>query len=315
MQNSNLDKKSSSIFSKISFLLIIAICSTSLINSAIALILGFLFSNFIGHPFIHINRKAISWLLKIAVIGLGFGMNIQETFRASNDAFLLTIISIVVVIAGGFVLGKALKIRKETTHLISSGTAICGGSAIATVAPVIGATEKDISISLGAVFLLNSIALIIFPYIGHLLGLTQYEFGIWCAIAIHDTSSVVGAALTYGDQALQVATTVKMARVLWIIPLSILSMFMFKGKNNNIKIPWFILLFVFAIILNSYSMINNSVAVVITDLAKRILVVTLFLVGAGLTFEMIRTAGWKSMLLGICLWMIISVFSLLYITF
>ncbi|MEO5967832.1 MAG: putative sulfate exporter family transporter, partial [Ferruginibacter sp.] len=208
-----------------------------------------------------------------------------------------------------------LKLDRKTTHLISSGTAICGGSAIAAVAPVIGATEKDMSISLGVIFLLNSVALILFPPIGLYLKLSQVDFGIWSAIAIHDTSSVVGAALAYGEEALKVATTVKLARALWIIPVSILSMFLFKGKGNKVKIPWFIFLFILAIILNSYFNIPTVITKGITTVSKSMLVLTLFLIGAGLSVQKIKEAGWKPMLLGIMLWLFISISSLIAILY
>ena len=235
-----MEKLKNPILIKILFVFALVACLSSFISGPIALIGGFVFYYFLGHPFIQYNQKSVNWLLKIAVVGLGFGMNIEETLSASKDGVLLTIASIFLIMILGFFIGKFLKLQKETTHLISSGTAICGGSAIAAIAPVIKASEKDISISLGIVFLLNSVGLLIFPSIGHYFNLTQHQFGLWCAIAIHDTSSVVGAAYAYGDEALKVATTVKLARALWIIPLSIVSVFLFKGKNNSIKIPWFI---------------------------------------------------------------------------
>jgi uncharacterized integral membrane protein (TIGR00698 family) len=248
--------------------------------------------------------------LKIAVIGLGFGMNLQETLAVGADGFSLTISTIVLTLTLGFVIGAALKMSRKTSHLIASGTAICGGSAIAAVAPVIKASEKDIAVALGVVFLLNSVALIIFPFIGHQLGLSQYDFGLWSAIAIHDTSSVVGAAHTYGEEALNVATTVKLARALWIIPLSIVSIFLFKGKGKSIKIPWFIFLFIGAIVLNSYAPIPDIFAKSITGGSKLLLVLTLFLIGAGLSVEKIKAAGWKPMILGVSLWVIVSIASL-----
>ena len=192
-------------------------------------------------------------------------------------------------------------------------TAICGGSAIAAVAPVIKASEKDISISLGVIFLLNSIALIVFPPLGHFFGLTQHQFGLWSAIAIHDTSSVVGAAYTYGEEALKVATTVKLARALWIIPLSILSVFLFKGKGKSVKIPYFIFLFILAIIINSYFAIPAVITEGITGVSKSLLVLTLFLIGAGLSLDKIKAAGWKPMILGVSLWIFISISSILVI--
>jgi uncharacterized integral membrane protein (TIGR00698 family) len=289
------------------------LCILGYVSSPVALVGGFLFSYFLGHPFITLNSKAVNWLLKIAVVGLGFGMNLKETLAAGQDGFILTIFSIIATLVVGFGIGKLLKMHRKTSHLISSGTAICGGSAIAAVSPVINASEKDISISLGVIFLLNSIALIVFPPLGHLLGLTQHQFGLWCAIAIHDTSSVVGAAYTFGEEALKVATTVKLARALWIIPLSLLSVFLFKGKGKSVKIPYFIFLFILAIILNSYLPIPEAFTQGITGISKSLLVLTLFLIGAGLSINKIKSAGWKPMILGFSLWIFISVCALLVI--
>ncbi len=298
---------------KVLFILCMVFCILGYVSSPVALVGGFLFSYFLGHPFIALNSKAVNWLLKIAVVGLGFGMNLKETLTAGKDGFLLTIFSILATLILGYFLGRLLKMNRKSSHLISSGTAICGGSAIAAVSPVINASEKDISISLGVIFLLNSIALIVFPPLGHLFGLSQHQFGLWCAIAIHDTSSVVGAAYTFGEEALKVATTVKLARALWIIPLSLFSVFLFKGKGKSVKIPYFIFLFILAIILNSYLPIPEFLTEGITNVSKSLLVLTLFLIGAGLSMEKIKSAGWKPMILGFSLWIFISVSAILII--
>src|SRR5690554_3350138 len=310
MEKSNSDK---STWIKVIFIIVMVLCISGYISSPVALVGGFLFSYFLGHPFLSLNGKAVSWLLKIAVVGLGFGMDLVETIHAGKEGFILTVFSISITLILGYFLGKLLKMDRKGSHLISSGTAICGGSAIAAVAPVIKASEKDISISLGVIFLLNSIALIVFPPLGHLFGLSQHEFGLWCAIAIHDTSSVVGAAFTFGEEALKVATTVKLARALWIIPLSLLSVFLFKGKGKSVRIPYFIFLFVLAIIMNSYLPIPEMITHGITSISKSLLVLTLFLIGAGLSIDKIKSAGWKPMILGISLWIFISVSSLLAI--
>jgi len=312
MEKSNSDK---STWIKVIFVIVMVLCISGYISSPVALVGGFLFSYFLGHPFLSLNGKAVSWLLKVAVVGLGFGMNLSETFKAGKDGFILTVFSIAATLVLGYFLGKLLKMDRKSSHLISSGTAICGGSAIAAVAPVIKASEKDISISLGVIFLLNSIALIVFPPLGNLLGLSQYQFGLWAAIAIHDTSSVVGAAYTFGEEALKVATTVKLARALWIIPLSLLSVFLFKGKGKSVKIPYFIFLFVLAIIINSYLPIPDMITEGITNVSKSLLVLTLFLIGAGLSIDKIKSAGWKPMILGISLWIFISISSILVILF
>ncbi|MAP80844.1 MAG: putative sulfate exporter family transporter [Aequorivita sp.] len=300
---------------KVLFVLCMVLCILGFVNSPVALVGGFVFTYFLGNPFLALNAKAVNWLLKIAVIGLGFGMNFQETIKAGREGFLLTIFSILATVLLGYFLGKLLRMNRKTSHLVSSGTAICGGSAIAAVAPVIDASEKDISISLGVIFLLNSIALIAFPPIGSFLELSQHEFGLWCAIAIHDTSSVVGAAYTFGEEALNVATTVKLARALWIIPLSLVSVFLFKGKGKQLKIPYFIFLFIVAILLNSYLPIPAVVTSGITTVSKSLLVLTLFLIGAGLSIDKIKSAGWKPMILGISLWIFISISSILAIMF
>lgn len=298
---------------KVLFVICMVLCILGYVSSPVALVGGFLFSYFFGHPFITLNSKAVNWLLKIAVVGLGFGMNLKETLAAGKDGFLLTVFSISITLILGYFVGRLLKMNRKSSHLISSGTAICGGSAIAAVSPVINASEKDISISLGVIFLLNSIALIVFPPLGHLFGLNQHQFGLWCAIAIHDTSSVVGAAYTFGEEALKVATTVKLARALWIIPLSLLSVFLFKGKGKSVKIPYFIFLFILAIILNSYLPIPEALTKGITSVSKSLLVLTLFLIGAGLSMEKIKSAGWKPMILGFSLWIFISIASILVI--
>ena len=221
-----LDKKVST--REIIFVVALIFCLTPIVSPPVALLIGFAIAQFSGHPFLHLNHKATSFLLKVSVVGLGFGMNVQNALQVGKEGFAFTVASICGTLAFGLLLGKLLKIEKKTSHLISTGTAICGGSAIAAISPLIKADEKQISVALGTVFILNSIALLIFPFIGHLLHLTQMQFGLWSAIAIHDTSSVVGAANKYGAQALQVATTVKLARALWIIPVSVLTAIFFK---------------------------------------------------------------------------------------
>ena len=292
----------------------VIVCLFSLVNSPVALVGGFIFSYFLGHPFSELNHKAVNWLLKIAVVGLGFGMNLQETLSAGKEGFSLTVFTIFLTLVLGFLIGMLLKMSRKTAHLISSGTAICGGSAIAAVAPVIDAPEKDIAVALGVIFLLNSIALVIFPSIGHFLSLSQHDFGMWSAIAIHDTSSVVGAAHTYGEEALKVATTVKLARALWILPLALISLLLFRGKEKKLKVPWFIFLFIGAILVNSYFPLPEFMTTSITKISKSFLILTLFLIGAGLSIEKIKAAGWKPMLLGVTLWVVISIVSLLIIT-
>ncbi|MBJ2175504.1 putative sulfate exporter family transporter [Aureibaculum sp. A20] len=301
------------IFSKTVYLLIIVIALLGKINSPSALLLGFVFVLIFNNPFKSYSHKAIHYFLKISVIGLGFGMFLKETLTASKDGFGLTIFSILLTVSLGLLFTRLLKIDLKLGHLITSGTAICGGSAIAAISPVIKAKSNIISIALGIVFLFNSIALFVFPAIGHLLNLTQQQFGLWCAVAIHDTSSVVGAAIGYGDEALKIATTVKLSRTLWIIPLSMFSMFLFKTKGERIKIPYFIILFVLAIIINSYHIIPEPATHKIVLMAKRLLIVTLFIVGSTISIKDLKSSGIKPILLAFTLWIFISFFSLMYI--
>lgn len=295
---------------KLIFIIALILCLTPLVSPPVALLIGIAIAQFIGHPYIHLNHKATSLLLKISVIGLGFGMNVHSALSAGKQGLLFTIASIVGTLSLGLLLGRFLKIEKKTSHLISCGTAICGGSAIAAISPVINADEKQISIALGTVFILNSVALFLFPWIGHMLDLSQMQFGLWSAIAIHDTSSVVGAANKYGAEALQVATTVKLARALWIIPVALLTTVFFKTGKKKIKIPYFIGLFILAMIINTYFPIIHPISGYLVDIAKIGLTVTLFLIGAGLSASVIKSVGVKPLLQGIILWIVISVAAL-----
>ncbi|WP_281337316.1 YeiH family protein [Flavobacterium eburneipallidum] len=307
-KNSLLDKNiTRSITTReVIFLLAFVFCLSPLITPPIALLMGLIIAQFIGHPYLHLNHKATHILLQVSVVGLGFGMNINNAMQAGKEGILFTVVSIIGTLIIGYFMGKYLKIEKKTSYLISAGTAICGGSAIAAISPVIKAEEKQISVALGTIFILNSIALVLFPIIGHQLNLSQNQFGLWCAIAIHDTSSVVGAASKYGTEALEIATTVKLARALWIIPIVFLSTILFKNKNNKIKVPYFILFFVLAMAANTYFpivQIYNSYLVVI---AKAGLTVTLFLIGCGLSKKVLMSVGIKPLLQGVALWLLIS---------
>ncbi len=295
------------------FTLIVLLAIFKIINGPAALILGFLFNLFFGNPFPKQLKKVLHTLLKISVIGLGFGMSVTETLRASKDGFNITAISIILTVSLGLLLLKVFGIDKKLGFLMTSGTSICGGSAIAAISPVIDAKHKTISVAIGVIFLLNAIALFVFPTLGHYFHLTQKEFGLWCAVAIHDTSSVVGAAIEYGDIALQTATTVKLARMLWIIPLSFVAIYIFKSKSHKIKIPFFILGFITTMLINSYHIIPNNFALTFTGIAKQLLVVVLFLVGMSLTVRDLKESGLKPILFSSILWIFISVFSLIFI--
>ncbi len=299
---------------KVLFFLAVILCLSPIISPPIALLLGLIIAQFIGHPYLNLNHKATNILLQVSVVGLGFGMNFTSAMKAGKEGILFTIVSIIGTLVIGFFMGKFLKIENKTSYLISAGTAICGGSAIAAISPVIKAEEKQISVALGTIFILNSIALIIFPYIGHWFNLSQSQFGLWCAIAIHDTSSVVGAASKYGPQALEIATTVKLARALWIIPVAFFSTIIFKNKGGKIKIPYFIGLFVIAMILNTYLPFVQHYSHYLTAIAKAGLTLTLFLIGCGLNRKVLQSVGFRPLIQGIVLWIIISATSLWVIT-
>jgi uncharacterized integral membrane protein (TIGR00698 family) len=296
------------------FLLAVVLCLSPLISPPIALLMGLIIAQFIGHPYLHLNHKATHILLQVSVVGLGFGMNVTSALKAGKEGILFTIVSIIGTLVIGFFMGKFLKIEKKTSYLISAGTAICGGSAIAAISPVIKAEEKQISVALGTIFILNSAALFLFPFIGHQLNLSQSQFGMWCAIAIHDTSSVVGAASKYGPQALEIATTVKLARALWIIPVAFLSTFIFKSKDSKIKIPYFIGLFVLAMIANTYIPFVQQYNHYLTNIAKAGLTLTLFLIGCGLNRKIISSVGFKPLIQGVILWVIIATAALWAVT-
>lgn len=288
------------------FLLATVFCLSPLITPPIALLMGLIIAQFIGHPYLHLNHKATHILLQVSVVGLGFGMNAAGALKAGKEGVLFTIASILITLIMGYFIGKFLKIDKKSAYLISAGTAICGGSAIAAISPVIKAEEKQISVALGTIFILNAIALFFFPVIGHLFHLSQTQFGLWSAIAIHDTSSVVGAAGKYGTEALEVATTVKLARALWIIPLAFLSTFLFKNKESKLKIPWFIGLFILAMIGNTYLPFVQHISHHLTGIAKAGLTLTLFLIGCGLNRKLLMSVGVRPLIQGTILWAIIS---------
>ena len=298
------------IVTKILFITIALFCLTPFVSPPIALFMGLMIALFLGHPFLHYNHRFTQFLLKTSIVGLGFGMNVYSAFKAGKEGILFTVVSIIATLVFGYFLGRLLKIETKTAYLVSTGTAICGGSAIAAVSPIIKADQKEISVALGAVFILNSIALIVFPLIGQKIQLSQSQFGLWCAIAIHDTSSVVGAASKYGTQALEMATTVKLARALWIIPVAFLSTYLFKNKEAKIKVPYFIGLFLLAMVINSFVPFVQQHSHYIVRIAKAGLTLTLFLIGAGLSKKVLQSVGAMPLLHAFILWIFISVFSL-----
>ena len=281
----------------------------------VMLFLGLAYALICGQGYPSFNKKMSKMLLQYSVVGLGFGMNLHESLASGKEGMTFTIISVIGTLAIGMLIGrKLLKVDRETSYLISSGTAICGGSAIAAVGPVIKAKPANMSVALAVVFILNAIALFIFPSIGHWIGMTQQEFGTWAAIAIHDTSSVVGAGAAYGEEALEVATTIKLTRALWIIPLALVTSLIFKSKDSKITIPWFILYFIIAILLNTFVLDSvPQVGTVVSGIARRFLTLTMFFIGASLSMDVLRAVGIRPLIQGVLLWIVISVGSLLYI--
>ena len=288
---------------------------SSWVTPPVALFLGLAFALLCGQAYPKFNKKVSKKLLQYSVVGLGFGMNLHASLASGKEGMMFTIISVIgTMIIGMFIGRKILNVNRDTSYLISSGTAICGGSAIAAVGPVIKAKDSDMSVALATIFVLNAIALFIFPVMGGWLGLTQQEFGTWAAIAIHDTSSVVGAGAAYGEEALQVATTIKLTRALWIIPLALVTSVIFKNGGKKISIPWFILWFIGAMLVNTYLLEQlPEVGIIISGIARKCLILTMFFIGASLSMDKIKTVGLRPLKLGILLWVIISVVSLAYI--
>ena len=285
------------------------------VTPPVVLFIGLLFALLCGQAYPTFNKNVSKKLLQYSVIGLGFGMNLQASLASGKEGMLFTIISVVGTLLIGMFIGcKVLKLNRNTSYLISSGTAICGGSAIAAVGPIIKAKDTDMSMALATVFILNAIGLFLFPVLGHWLGLSQQEFGTWAAIAIHDTSSVVGAGAAYGEEALQVATTIKLTRALWIIPLALVTSVIFRSDGKKISIPWFILFFIVAMLINTYLLADfPQIGKFIAGIARKGLIITMFFIGASLSVDVIKSVGIRPLLQGILLWIIISTASLAYI--
>jgi uncharacterized integral membrane protein (TIGR00698 family) len=275
----------------------------------VALAAGLAFGLLFPHPYSEQAKQVSRWLLQASVVGLGFGMNLHEVVRAGRSGFLYTVIGITFTMFAGMGLGALLGVRRIPAFLISTGTAICGGSAIAAVGPITNASDEEMAVSLGTVFVLNSVALLIFPATGSALKLTQSQFGLWAALAIHDTSSVVGAAARYGAEALAVATTVKLARALWIVPLA-LATAVARHAKAKIPWPWFIAFFCLAAVCNTYLPGGSPEYAILVKLAKIGLTATLFLIGSGISVATVKTVGHRPLVLGIVLWLLVSVGSL-----
>ena len=294
----------------------IVFCLSPYGSPSAALALGLVLALVIGNPFPQLTGKPTKYLLQASVVLLGFGMNLGAVYKAGRSGILFTIATIFGTLILGYFIGRVLTVNKKTSALISSGTAICGGSAIAAVGPAIDAESEQMSVSLGTVFVLNAGALFLFPLIGTAIGLTQGQFGVWAAIAIHDTSSVVGAAQAYGEESLAIATTVKLARALWIAPLALMFAFLFRKESGGGKafaaVPWFIGLFLIAAAFRTYAPIwfPPSIFDSLVNLAKAGMIVTLFLIGVSLSRATLKAVGFRPLLQGVFLWTVISVVSL-----
>jgi uncharacterized integral membrane protein (TIGR00698 family) len=294
---------------RIVFLAGLIVAASSFVSPPVALTLGLLFGLFFRHPYQAESRDISKFLLQASVVGLGFGMDLHEVLRAGRNGFVYTFLSISFAMLTGMTLGALFKVEKTSAFLISTGTAICGGSAIAAVGPVTEASDEQMAVSLATIFLLNSLALLMFPAIGAGLGLNQTQFGLWAALAIHDTSSVVGAAAKYGAVALAVGTTVKLARALWIVPITVATA-VIRGAKASIQWPWFIGLFCLAALCNTYIAPRNAAYNLLTHIAKIGLTATLFLIGSGISIDTVKKVGPRPLLQGVALWAIISTMSL-----
>ena len=306
------------------FFLGLLIAASGIVSPPIALLGGIAFGFAVDHPYRAESSSLARLLLQISVVALGFGMNLHQVLHAGRSGFLYTAISITAGMTLGLLLGKLFKVAGKASFLITAGTAICGGSAIAAISPISDASEEEISVSMGTVFLLNSIALLLFPAIGSALHLSQNQFGLWAALAIHDTSSVVGATAKYGNQALAIGTTVKLARALWIVPVSLLTAAYVSRtaarahsahhagthKVPSIKIPWFIFLFILATVVSTELPRLASTYAALSHLGKVGLTATLFLIGTSLSKRTLRQVGIRPLLQGVALWVIVASLSL-----
>ena len=294
---------------RIVFLLCLLLSASGFVSPPIALAMGLVFGLAFPHPYGDLAKKSSKFLLQASVVGLGFGMNLHQVVQAGRSGFVYTMLGICFTLLVGMGLGALLGVQRVPAFLISTGTAICGGSAIAAVGPITQASDEEMAIALGTVFVLNSVALLIFPSIGIALKMTQSQFGLWAALAIHDTSSVVGAAAKYGAEALAIATTVKLARALWIVPVSVATALV-RGAKAKIQWPWFIGLFCIAAVCNTYLPAGEPAYALAVKVAKAGLTATLFLIGSGISMATIKQVGYRALLQGVILWLLVSVGSL-----
>lgn len=294
------------------FFLLLIISATGFISPPIALCAGIVFGLALQHPYSADSRALAKFLLQASVVALGFGMNLHEVLKAGRSGFLYTALGISFALLAGFLIGKLLSVRGTTSYLISAGTAICGGSAIAAIGPILQAGDEEMAVALGTVFILNSIALFVFPSIGASLHLSQSQFGLWAALAIHDTSSVVGAASRYGNDALVIATTVKLARALWIVPLALATAAV-RHSRSKVQVPWFVFLFCLAAVVNTYGPQEPRLSQMFFQLGRLGLTVTLFLIGTGISRATLKEVGWRPLAQGVLLWVLVGVTSLYFI--
>lgn len=310
--------------SKFIFSLALVLSFTGILSPPVALTIGIIFGLGFMHPCAALTRKSVRILLQVSVVALGFGMNLDEVLKAGRSGFVYTAIGISFAIVAGLALGRILGVRGNSAFLITAGTAICGGSAIAAIGPILHADDEEMAVSLGSIFILNSVALLLFPPIGVMLHLSESQFGLWAALAIHDTSSVVGAAAKYGQQALIVGTTVKLARALWIAPLALAVAAMkhnfsaVRGEleprsPTKVPLPWFILFFCLAAILNTYIPAITHLSHSLFAFGRLGLTATLFLIGTGISRATLHEVGWRPLLQGILLWLAVGVTSLYFI--
>jgi uncharacterized integral membrane protein (TIGR00698 family) len=288
------------------------ISASGYISPPIALTAGIIFGLSVSHPLPADSKDLSRFLLQASVVALGFGMNLHEVIKAGRSGFVYTALGISFALIVGLTLGKFLHVRGNASYLITTGTAICGGSAIAAIAPIIQADEQETAVSLATIFILNSVALIAFPLIGAAQHLSQTQFGLWAALAIHDTSSVVGASSKYGAEALIVGTTVKLARALWIVPFA-LGTAAVKRSKSKVKLPWFILLFCLAAVINTYIAQASFFSTTFFTLGRYGLTATLFLIGSSISRASLKKVGWRPLAQGIALWIIVAVTSLYFI--
>jgi len=320
---------------KILFFLALVLSFTGLLSPPLALTAGILFGLSFTHPYPAATRTSARILLQVCVVALGFGMNLHEVLKAGRSGFVYTALGISFALLAGLALGRVLQVRGNSSFLITAGTAICGGSAIAAIGPILHADDREMSVSLGTVFILNSVALLIFPPVGGALHLSQSQFGLWAALAIHDTSSVVGAAAKYGAQALVIGTTVKLARALWIVPLALATAAIKRSKSKivgatrisessvsgeskigvetQIQFPWFVLFFCFAAVFNTYFPAIAPFSHSLFTLGRLGLTATLFLIGTGISRSTLKEVGWRPLLQGVLLWAVVGITSLYFI--